>query len=1014
MSGKFDQFIELLNSIFELDKADLDFGIYRIMNIRKTETREFLKNKLPKMVEETLVPYAGNRLAVKEKMKGIERQAASFNADPGQNEEYKALKKEYEQTTDLGGLETEVYSHLYNFFSRYYEEGDFISKRRYKEGVYAIPYEGEEIKLYWANQDQYYIKTAENFKDYAFRDGNKTVHFRIVDASTEQNNNKENGNSRREFMLWRPTKERPDLKTIEENTSHTELTIRFVYDIPAEKKKWPEENYKAVSREINSNFTGWFSLLTPLPSGDPKKPKTLLQKHLETYIAKNTFDYFIHKDLKGFLSRELDFYIKNEIIRLDDIDTENEKDIDRNFGKVRAVKQVGKIIIDFLSQIENFQKKLWLKKKFVVSCDWCVSLDKIPRAFYEEIRSNKAQMREWIDLYAVDEMTNNGKPEIKEKWTNPPSLAFLEANQNLVVDTGHFSREFTERLIASIDNLDEATNGILIHSENFQALNFLQNQYEGKIDCVYIDPPYNAKSSEILYKNSYKHSSWLTLMYNRLQLSKQLFASPFVNITAIDEVENFRLGLILSILFPDCEDSCVSIQHNPTGQQGDNISFTHDFAHFVFPKGKACIGLEDRNDPNREAKPDIRPLRNVSSGKNHFRNSAANCFYPIFVKDGKIIGFGDVCKDSFHPKGINEKYKGNIIAVYPIDPCGNESKWVFAKDTVESILDELKAEYDPGKKIWDIIRTKSKFRYKSLWDDKRYSANSWGSVILNNMFNNSPFDYPKSIYTVKDCIDAGLNNRTDGFILDYFAGSGTTGHAVINLNREDGGSRKYILVEMGEHFNTVTKPRIQKVIYAKDWKDGKPENRNAGVSQIVKYFRLESYEDTLANISLSDELHGRARDLQFDDYLVNYMLDTESSGSLLNLDRFNKPFEYKLKITEWNETKEKTIDLVETFNYLLGLTVKKFRTAPDFKSVEGTLPSGKKTLVIWRNITGKIARDEAGLEKYFSRLRKEIDFFALDEVYINGENTIANKKAAGEKFEVYMTESVFNQRMFGE
>ncbi|MDR2748072.1 MAG: hypothetical protein LBB77_11580, partial [Treponema sp.] len=150
MTGKFDQFVELLNSIFELDKADLDFGIYRIMNIRKAETQNFLKSKLPQMVKKILVPHAGNRPAIKARITAIERQAASFNADPNQNEEYNALKKEYEQTEDLGDLETDVYSHLHNFFSRYYDEGDFISKRRYKQGVYAIPYEGEEVKLYWA------------------------------------------------------------------------------------------------------------------------------------------------------------------------------------------------------------------------------------------------------------------------------------------------------------------------------------------------------------------------------------------------------------------------------------------------------------------------------------------------------------------------------------------------------------------------------------------------------------------------------------------------------------------------------------------------------------------------------------------------------------------------------------------------------------------------------------------------------------------------------------------------
>jgi adenine-specific DNA-methyltransferase len=598
------------------------------------------------------------------------------------------------------------------------------------------------------------------------------------------------------------------------------------------------------------------------------------------------------------------------------------------------------------------------------------------------------------------------------KFTNPPKIDFLQEHKNLIIDTKHFGQEFKEKLISTIDNLDEQTNGVLIHSENFQAQRLLQERYKGTINCIYIDPPYNAQSSEILYKNSYKHSSWLSLIYDRLKISRYLLNYPAVNIIAVDEVENFKLGLMISQIFPDYEDSCISIQHNPTGQQGINFSFTHEFAHFIFPKGQSCIGLDDRNEQNRGSEPDVRPLRNVSSGKNHYRNSAANCFYPIFVKGGKIIGFGDVSDDSFHPDGINELLKNDVIAVYPIDPSNNESKWVFARDTVESIADELRAEYDPKKNIWDIIRTKSRFRYKSLWSDKRYSANSWGSVILNNMFKKVPFDYPKSIYTVSDCIDAGLNNKSYGIVLDYFAGSGTTGHAVTNLNREDKGNRKYILVEMGDYFNTVTKPRMQKVIYAAEWKNGKPTSRVTGVSHIMKYFQLESYEDTLTNIKLSDDAQKQHSSLFREEYMVKYMLDIESKGSLINLDQFRTPFTYKLKITEKNETNEKTIDLVETFNYLIGLKVKKLRVRDGFKTVEGTLPDGQKSFVFWRNLSSNEEKDNKILIGFFNELRKEIDFTGIKKIFINGDNSLANMRQNNETFDVCLTETVFKEKMF--
>lgn len=167
-------------------------------------------------------------------------------------------------------------------------------------------------------------------------------------------------------------------------------------------------------------------------------------------------------------------------------------------AKVRAIKQVGRVIIKFLAQIENFQKKLWLKKKFVVETNWCITLDRIPEEYYDEIRQNKAQVQEWIDMYAIDEIQQD--LEHTEPFTPVPSVLFLKQNQNLIVDTKHFSEEFKNRLLAEYDDLDKETGGLMINSDNFHALNLLQTKYTNRVNCIYGDPPYNAKSSEILYK----------------------------------------------------------------------------------------------------------------------------------------------------------------------------------------------------------------------------------------------------------------------------------------------------------------------------------------------------------------------------------------------------------------------------------------------------------------------------------------------------------------------------------
>lgn len=1032
------RFIALLKTIFELDKSDLDFGIYRIINIRQSEIVDYFENRLPKKIQNILAPFANEKSdEIKQKLVKIETDVESMGMTidslsdtTTKKQEYIALKKQLSQGSDMSALESDVYSALYSFFNRYYDEGDFISKRRYKEGVYAIPYEGEEVKLYWANQDQYYIKTAENFKDYSFvTEEGVNVNFRLVDATIEQNNNKETSDSKRVFMLYTENEEQPELKTFEWNAETKELIIRFIFDIPADKKKnYADDNYK----KIRDYIVAVPELMMPLMrqvSTDPKKPVTLIQKHLNGYVAKNTFDYFIHKDLNGFLTRELDFFIKNEVMHLDDLDTDDEARAESYLAKVRAVKRIGKEIITFLAQIENFQRKLWLKKKFVVETNWCITLDHIDESFYQEIADNKEQIQEWVDMYAIDEI--NGDLHTTA-FSNPPTIKFLKENQNLIVDTKNFPTTFRDRLIASIDNIDENTNGLMINSDNYHALNLLQEKYRSSISCMYGDPPYNAKSSEILYKNSFKHSSWLAMMSSRLELVSPLKTEKGVIVTAIDENEGFNYMKLLDMLFPYWNKTAVSVQHNPAGVQGDNFSYSHEYAIFLFENFKHVIGKKEKEEKTTE------PFRDW--GPTGLRNPQGNTFYPIIVNSAgdKIISIGEASSSDFHTTKQNVQI-GEDIYVYPVGDDGIERKWVFARDTIDTIIDELFPVINNG--VVQIMRNKSKGSFKTIWDDKRYYANVYGSKLLNNMMGIKKFDFPKSLYTISDCILA-VNElqKGKGIVMDYFAGSGTTGHAVIDLNRQDNGNRKYILVEMGEYFKSVTHPRIKKSVYAPSWKNGKPTEHNNGVSQILKYLRLESYEDALSNISLVEKSSFFGSNFG-DDYLIGYMLDMEAKGSLLNLDAFISPFEYNMKITEKNECKERPVDVVETFNYLIGLSVHsqsaisyfstKKATDPSyegavdllndpngvygFRQIEGTLADGRRALVIWRNINkDNILASNAALDAYFSKYRINPTDREFDVIYINGDNNLENLRLDDELWKVVLTETEFNKRMWEE
>ncbi len=361
---------------------------------------------------------------------------------------------------------------------------------------------------------------------------------------------------------------------------------------------------------------------------------------------------------------------------------------------------------------------------------------------------------------------------------------------------------------------ETSEDNILIEGDNYHALTVLNYTHKEKIDVIYIDPPYNTGNKSWKYNNNYvekddgyRHSKWLNMMEKRLRSAKKLLKIDGCLICAIDENEHANLGLLLKKIFPEYKVDCITIIHNPGGIQGDNFSYTHEYAYFVFPNKKRMIELENRDD-----EPDVRPLRDVSKG-DHLRINAKNCFFPVYVKDNDIIGFGDVCDDDFHPEAVNIERTDGVLEVYPIDPSGNERKWVFARQNVGSIKDELRVEYNKKRKIFDIIRTKTRFNYKTVWTHKKYNANIYGTKLLNEIIN-APFPFPKSLYNVKECILAVAKSKRNAVILDFFAGSGTTGHAVLELNKEDRGNRKFILCTNNENniCTEVTYPRIHNVV----------------------------------------------------------------------------------------------------------------------------------------------------------------------------------------------------------
>jgi adenine-specific DNA-methyltransferase len=983
--NNYNQLREVLSTIFELDKADLDFGIYRIINQKRKQVNEFIEKQLPEDIKKALSDTkSSDKTEIENELKELKKKIEALDEVAETHPKYIAKLEQLKSIENSDVLEQEVFSHLANFFKRYYKDGDFISMRRYKKDVYAIPYEGEEVKLHWANHDQYYIKSSENFKNYSFNtpDGKK-VTFQLKEVSTEQNNNKTQGDAERRFAIF------SDLPIEEING---ELFINFIYE-PFPKTSKQEsllnEALEILVEQVPNSFAGVFTLSPTEKNGK----RTLLEKHINDYVSKNSFDYFIHKDLGGFLSRELDFYIKNEVLYIDDINTKQSDFFVAQLSKVKAIKVVAGKVIEFLAQIENFQKKLWLKKKFVIRTDYCITLDKIPQSYYSEIFQNKSQLQEWKTLFDVD---------IK----NEEEMLF---EQFLVLDTKFFEEGFKDRLLAEFDNLDEETNGIMINSDNFQALNTIEEKYRNSISCTYIDPPYNTSASEIAYKNSFKHSSWLSLMENRLSTSKKLMKNDGILVVAIDDTEFIPLSQLIDDIYFDFDRNTVIVNHHPAGAglTGTNISTTHEYAIFVLPHNQKIL----YGEPNSDNESSIGFIRTGTADSN-LRIGRPNSFYAILVDPNskEIIGVEKPPAGNYPEEDTVNGYK----RLYPKSKDGTERVW---RRSYESCLKEVESGNLVCSPNFSLsLKIDNEGKYKPIfsnWTDKKYNAGVYGTNVLNAIIGESLFSYPKSIFNVMDCIGSVSKINNNITVIDYFAGSGTTGHATIRLNRDDSGNRKYFLVEMGTYFNTVTKPRIQKVIYTDNWKNGKPQDKN-GISQIVKYQILESYEDTLNNLVLQSQIDQSK--LEFDsrvqeEYLLQYMLEMESRDHLFNLSMFRKPFDYQLNITENNELKPTKVDLVETFNYLIGLYVSKVQRVKDIKVVEGVTRAGQKTLVIWRDLETTTHDDVEKLMRRFYDSQRTKEF---DQIFINGDHHLENLRQEGDQFKVKMIEETFFKKMFNE
>lgn len=953
-----EQLINLLKDMFQFDCEDLDFGIYKIMNVKRKEIDEFIKKDLIEEIKkqlELLSEEEKNKLkseieSLKQKIKETIDENAFENGK---------LKKEFENTK-LGkeliskqaelekvklseDLERKIYNHIYAFFSRYYDKGDFISQRRYGRKIkYMVPYSGEEVLLHWATKDQYYVKTSEYFRRYTFRAGEITVNFRAVEAEEEKGGVK--AEEKKFFLL-------SEDRLVEINGNEINIFFEYRALTDSEKKELGERArqedinnkiFDSIKKKLQKEFKA--AVLFKEENG-----KTILEKHILRYTRRNTSDYFIHKNLKEFLETELDFFIKNEVINLEDLEKINRESVANYLLEAEVVRNICLKIIEFLSQIENFQKKLWEKKKFVISTDYVITLDKIKEfageKFLEEIveiiLKNKEQLKEWKDLFDL---------EVKKKddLISNNSLIGIEWKK-LPIDTKYFDEEFKWKLICAISEknaLDDLIDGILIKSENWQALNLLLNKYKERVQTIYIDPPFKT-GQDFLYKDNYMDSSWLSLMNDRIKLAKEFLVPDGSMFVHLDWNANFLGRQLLGTFFLEINEIIWN-----TNSTKDEESGLFQYKSF----GEKYVRQHDT-------------IFQCALSKDYE-------FYKLWKPNRREtrmpIGWLDLISYSKVPNPQKLEDYNFFIEKYDDNNDFNLIKI------------NIKEKIFPVGDIWNDI----------------YSFNQSEMRTSENI----SFKTQKPENLLRRVIQS--TSQKGNIVLDFFAGSGTTLAVSHKLKR------KYIGIEIADFFKEIYSAngerRIgllgrQKIVLFGDKEfSAINKKRRSHLSKDInwqgggffKYHILEQYEDALENIEFDQR-----KLYEYPDYFVKYMLDfeTRNSDTFLNIDKLKDPFNYKLKIIENYQQKIVSVDLVETFNYLIGLNVKRYIVKKEngrkyvFVIGEKTGASGD-ILVVWRSV------EDIDFKKDKEIIEKVKEEFEPIEIYVNNDCAVKGFKQIEAEF----------------
>ena len=786
-----------------------------------------------------------------------------------------------------GSFREELFDKLYDFFRRYFSESGSIYFRHTaaSEGIYERVYtDDRDVILFWKTHMLYYVKTDRLFTSMEATVDGERFFFDVSGMALKR------ANEKRELIY-----------EFKKRDADGRLVFAVAYSERGRKTK-TEELLAAIRKE-----------------GVTVDEETL-ERAFRVFEKQAEVDYFINKDARAFLEEQFNLWMFRYLFRGESAFSETRL---RQLQAIKAIAtEIIGFIAQFEDELVRVwnKPKFVLNSHYVVTLDKIMDAaggaELAGRLFAHA--GMAGQVAEWRELGMLDDETCGVFANPKSRTPvilsgSAPDLAQRRASSEesdrakrdasahttglsmtaqalldrllatdltaaplhprlrfLPLDTRHFP-DLELDILALFPNLDASLDGWLVHSENYQALNTLLPKFRGRVKCIYADPPYNTNASEIIYANDYKDSSWVSLIENRLELAKDLLTSDGIMVVTIDDYEAHRLKALINNLSRIEIVGTVAIKNSPSGRptvRGFRIN--HEYAVFLAADRGVELGRLDTSEEQLALykETDDRGTYQWANlrkrgGANTLRVARPKQFYPIYVAGDKIRIQNMTWSKEKNDWIVLDDPRKDELVLYPYGDDGKERIWAFGNDTARSRIADLKVKRSNGavsifRKLY--LSTEGSLP-STWWDNSKYFTVEHGTGLLESILGEyQAFSFPKSVFAVEDCLRvAGASVYDDALILDFFAGSGTTAHAVMNLNRADGGRRKYILVEMGEHFHTVILPRIKKVAFSDKWKDGRPvlskaegANGGQGMSHFVKYYDLEQYEDTLRRAAYGD------------------------------------------------------------------------------------------------------------------------------------------------------------------